>query len=89
MKKIPNKNYYVVLVVSIIVIIVTLYVRSFYLNYINNYKNSSVFYDKTISQVNIDDLKYAVNETSESFLYIGFTGDRKVYNLEKKIYKLF
>ena len=89
MKKIPNKNYYVVLIVSIIVIVLTLYIRSFYLSYIDSIKNSSVFFDKSVSQINIDDLKYAVNETSESFLYIGYTGDLRIYNLEKKIYSVF
>ena len=89
MKKIPNKNYYVVLIVSIIVIVLTLYIKSFYLSYIDSIKNSSVFFDKSVSQINIDDLKYAVNETSESFLYIGYTGDLRIYNLEKKIYSVF
>ena len=33
LREVPIKNYYIVLIVSVLVIIITLYVRSFYLSY--------------------------------------------------------
>ena len=88
-KKIPKKNYYIVLVVSILVIIITLYIRSFYLNYKANQINNSIFYDKTINQINVDDIDFIIDETPEAILYIGYTGSRKVANLERKLYREF
>ena len=88
-KKIPKKNYYIVLVVSILVIILTLYIRSFYLNYKANQINNSVFYDKTINQMNTDDFDFILNETTEAILYVGYTGSNKVSNMERKLYREF
>ena len=88
-KKIPKKNYYIVLVVSILVIIITLYIRSFYLNYKANQINNSIFYDKTINQINADDIDFIIDETPEAILYVGYTGSSKVANLERKLYREF
>lgn len=84
-KVIPPKNYCIVLVVSILVMIITLYIRSFYLNYKASQMNNSVFNDKTISQINTDDIDFALTETSEAILYVGYTGSSKIYNMERKM----
>jgi len=89
MKNISSKNYFVVFMVSIIVIILTLYVRSFYISYLESIKNSSVFSDKSVSQMNQKDIDYVLSETSQGILYISYTGDRKIYNMEKRLYREF
>ena len=54
LREVPIKNYYIVLLVSILVIIAVLYIRSFYLSYQASKINNSVFYDKSINQMNTD-----------------------------------
>lgn len=87
-KKIPKKNYYIVLGVSVIIIVLTLYSRKLYLNYLDNSKTSS-FEDKTINQINNEDFDYALTEVSEAILYVSNSSDEEVANIDKKIYKLF
>lgn len=86
-RKIPKKNYYVVMIVSILVIVLTLYIRSFYINYKANQINNSVFNDKTINQMNTDDFDYIMAETPEALLFISYTGSNKVRNMEKRLYR--
>lgn len=86
-KIIPSRNYYTVLLVSVLVIVVTLYVRSFYLSYKATEVNNSVFFDKTINQINTEDFNFAISETNEAILYVSYTGNDEVYNMEKRLYK--
>jgi hypothetical protein len=86
-KRIPSKNYYIVLLVSVLVIIFSLYVRSFYLNYRASRINESVFADKTINQINTEDFNFAVGETNEAILYISYTGSNEVYDMERRLYR--
>ena len=86
-KEIPSKNYYIVLLVSVLIIVLTLYMRSFYLNYKNN-KINSIFYDKAISQIHESDFDFALSETTEAIMYIGITNSSKVKKMEKSLYKL-
>lgn len=87
-RDIPTKNYYIVLVVSILVIIFTLYIRSFYLNYQAANSNVSIFENKSINQMNIDDLDYAINEMNNGFLFISYNGDVNIRMMEKRLYRL-
>ena len=89
-RKIPKRNYYLVLMVSILVIVITLYIRSFYLNFkLSNNTNNSIFYDKSINQINTNDMDYAFDETKEAILFVSYNGSKKISNMEKKIYKVF
>ncbi len=85
-KKIPTRNYFIVLVVSILVIIVSLYLRTFYLTYENNKLNSSVFQNQKIKQINSKDASFALTETGDVLLYVSYTGDDEIYDIEKKMY---
>ena len=87
LKKIPTKNYFIVLVVSILVVVLTLYVRSFYLNYQANYANTSVFEGKSINQINIEDIDYAINETTDGIMFVSYNGDTMVRIMERKLYR--
>ncbi len=86
-RKIPTRNYYMVLVVSILIVIISLYIRTFYFSYKNNKVNDSVFYDKAINQINIQDLNFAMSETSEAILYVSYIGPSRIKNMEKKLLK--
>jgi hypothetical protein len=87
-KKVPAKNYYIVLGVSVLIIVSILYSRKLYLNYLDNSKVSS-FEDKTINQINNEDFDYALTEVSEAILYVSNSSDEDVASIDKKIYKLF
>ena len=86
-KEIPSKNYYVVLLVSVLIIVLTLYMRSFYLNYKNS-KLNSIFYDKAVNQIHESDFDFAMSEVGEAILYIGVSDSGKVKRMEKSLYKV-
>ena len=83
----PTKNYYIVLVVSIVVIVVTLLARRIYLNYVQSL-NVSLFQDKSINQINTDDFDFALTEVSEAILYVSYSDDKEITNIDRKIFKL-
>ena len=85
--KVPAKNYIIVAIVSLLIIILTLYIRLFYLNYRENIRNTSVFQDKTIKQVSVDDIDFVLKEMSDAILYVSYTGNDEIYNNEKKLLK--
>ena len=83
----PAKNYYTVLVVSVLVIVVTLVARRIYLNYVQSL-NVSLFQDKSINQINTDDFNFALTEVSEAILYVSYSNDKEIANIDRKIYKV-
>ena len=87
LREIPKKNYFIVLVVSILVVVLTLYVRSFYFSYVAYNSDSSIFVSKSINQINFDDIDYAVNETTDSVLFISYNGEKSISNMERKLYR--
>lgn len=87
-KKTPERNYYVVLIVSVLVVVLTLTFRNIYLSYLNNYVNISHFSDKSINQINTDDFDFTLSEVNEGILYVSYTDD-DLKNIDRKLYKLF
>ncbi|NLC48365.1 MAG: hypothetical protein GX758_03280 [Tenericutes bacterium] len=85
-KKIPMRNYFIVLAVSIVVVVVSLYVRVFYLGYEKNKLNTSIFSEK-VDQINLNDMNFALSETAEAILYVSYTGSSEINSMEKKLYK--
>ena len=86
-KQIPIKNYAIVLVVSILVILAALYARSFYVSYQSSKLNTSYFVSKKVSEIKKDDIEFSLSEYREAILYVGYTGSQSVYDMEKKIYR--
>lgn len=86
-KKISSKNYVIVLIVSVLVIALTLYIRSFYLSYELYKTNNSVFIDKSVNQMNTEDFDFALTEVSEAILYVSYTGSSELYDIEKRLYR--
>ena len=87
-KNIPSRNYFIVIVVSVRVMVVVLYTRSFYLNYKASKVNESVFSNHKINQINDDDFNYALRETSsEMILYVSYTGSSEINSIENKLFR--
>ena len=87
-KNVSSRNYFIVMVVSVLIIVVVLYARTFYLNYKNNKVNVSVFNDQKINQINSDDFDFALSEiSSEIILYVSYTGSSEIRSMESKLYK--
>ncbi|MBR4178601.1 MAG: hypothetical protein IKR57_04560 [Bacilli bacterium] len=86
-REVPRKNYYIVIVVSILVIVLTIYIRNMYLTYQYSVSNSSIFNDKTIYQINSDNFDFALSEITEGIIYVGFNDSSKVKNMEKKLFR--
>ena len=85
-REIPAKNYFVVLTVSIVVIIFTLYFRAFYLNYQVYKQTGSYFTYKKVNEITASDFDFILSEADDNLLYIGSTS-RENYSLEKKLYR--
>lgn len=86
-KRIPERNYYIVLSVSIIVILFTLICRTIYLNIKENVISKSVFADSNVKMINEEDMEFVLNEVNEAILYVSYTGVEEIYDSEKSIYK--
>lgn len=86
-KRKPTKNYYIVLIVSVLVILFTLIFRSIYLNYVESL-NVSLFQDKSVNQINTEDFDFALTEVSEAILYVSYSDDKEIASIDRKIYKL-
>ena len=84
---IPTKNYYIVIVVSVLIIALSLYVRSFYLTYQANKEIDSVFSDKSINQINTEDFDFALAEANEIILYVSYSDSKEIKAMERKLYK--
>ena len=86
--KTPKKNYIIVLVVSIFVILLALYVRVIYLNNKDN-KDKSIFESENslVSTINIDDIDFVISEASDMIIYIGYNGVPEIKNMERKLYR--
>ena len=80
-RKIPVRNYLIVLVVSIIVIILVLYLRAFYLSY-DTYKQSG----QRINEITQDDFDFIISEATDNILFVGYNS-KDMYKVEKKLYK--
>ncbi len=86
-KKIPPKNYYIVLGVSVVVIALSLYLRALYFNYSNNELESGIFYNRVINKISINDFNFAILETNEALMYVSYTGNKKIDRMENRLYK--
>lgn len=86
-KKKPAKNYYIVLIISVLVIVFTLIFRSIYLNYMESL-NVSLFQDKSINQINTEDFDFALTEVSEAILYVSYSDNKEITSIDRKVYKL-
>lgn len=86
-KEIPRKNYFIVIAVTILVVLLMIFVRSFYLSYKSSKLSNSIFSNKIVNQIHMDDFDFAVAEISDAILYVSYTGSNEIYSMEKRLYK--
>ena len=88
-KNIPVRNYYMVIFIIIAVILLTLYVFKMYeVKKAEKYQESYLITSETVSlEINdLNEINQVFMEAPETyFVYIGYTKDENVYNLEKDL----
>ncbi len=85
-RQIPVRNYFIVLTVSVVIIILTLYLRAFYLNYDAYKQSGSYFAYQRINEITKDDFDFIISEATDNILFIGYNSN-DMYKFEKKLYK--
>lgn len=85
-REVPIKNYFILLIVSIITVLLTIYINEWIKTYKQSKISTSPLVD-CISEVSFDDLDVVLSESNKIILYIGYTGDKEIYNFEKKLVK--
>ena len=85
-KEVSSRNYFLVIIVSVLTVALVLYVRTFIVNYKNNVISVSPFSGE-VNELNINELEFAMAETSDALIYVSYVGDRDVYNMEKRLLK--
>ena len=84
-RKISTRNYFIVLIVSVLTITLVLYARSFIIDYNETVNNVSILKDNTQS-INLEDIEYSIPEIKESIIYVSYTGNSEISKMEKKLY---
>ena len=84
-RKITLRNYFIVLMVTILTITIVLYTRKFITDYNENINNISILEDNTQS-INISDLDYIIPETKDAIIYVSYKGNKEINSVEKKLY---
>jgi len=84
----PKKNYIIVLMVSILVILLSLYVRIIYLNNRGNV-DKSIFESENslVSTINIDDIDFVTSESNDIVIYVGYNGVPEIKSMERRLYR--
>ena len=87
-KVVPRKNYFLLILLIILVVVVTFAVTNI-VSSVRNKKINSGYINKYVSELQYKELNnYLVEPANNTFIYITYTGDKDVYNLETKLKKL-
>ncbi len=83
-----KKNYVKLGIIILITVLLTLSASNLYRNYDNNKVNKG-YISNYVNVINYNELTDTIREmSSNSFLYVGYTGNKDVYSFEKKLKKL-
>lgn len=85
-KNIPKKNYIILGIMTIVIVLLTFYINAWMKTYKENKLSVSPF-DGVIEEVNINEINVTLSEMNEVVLYVGFTNDKKLYDMEKRLVK--
>ncbi len=85
-KNIPAKNYVLLIILIIVTVVATLYINAWIKTYKANKLSLSPF-SGVVEEININEINLAFSETNEVILYVGYTNNQKVYEMEEKILK--
>lgn len=87
-REVPKKNYYILIVMLIGVVILTFAIASI-VNVVKNNNVSSGYINRYVSEIAYSELDtYLVEPASNTFIYVTYTGDENIYKLEKDLKKL-
>lgn len=86
MRKITKKNYNILAVIAILVVILMFYIKSWVDTYREEKITKSPFQD-TVEEVKLEELSTVLSEMNEVLIYIGHTNDSKLYKMEKNLLK--
>ena len=84
--KVPLKNYMILLVMAVITVLLTFYINA----WIKAYKEDKISvspFDGIVEEVNISDLELSLSEMNEVVIYVGYTNDKKIHDMEKRLLK--
>ena len=85
---VPKKNYYMLVLMCLGIVILTFSIVSIY-NGVKNNKINKGYINRYVSELQYVELEnYLVEPANDTFIYLTFTGDEDVYNLEVKLKKL-
>ena len=85
---VPKRNYFMLVVMVVLVIAITFAVVNI-ASAIKNKKVNNGYINKYVSELQYKELtNYLVEPASNTFIYLTYTGDKNVYNLETKLKKL-
>ena len=87
-KKTPKRNYLIVVIVSIFVILFALYFRVIYLNGKDTI-DKSIFESENslVSTINIEDIDFFISETNNIVIYASYNGNPEIKSMERKLYR--
>lgn len=86
LKKIPLKNYIILFTLVIMTILLVLYVKS----WVDAYKENKISIsplENNINKVNANELNLTLKETNQIILYVSYTNDKDIYDMEKQLLK--
>ena len=83
-KKVTLKNYAYLLLIAISVVVLTLYINSWYKTYkVKKLQTSPL--DGIVQKISIKELNVSVSEMNDVLLYIGFLNNEKIYKMEERM----
>lgn len=84
LKKIPLKNYLILLLIAVLTVLLTLYVKE----WIETYKESEISISPlagNVNEINTNELELILNESNQVILYVSYVNNLSVYNNEKNL----
>ena len=82
--KVPTKNYIILLIISILVVLLTFYISAWFKTYkIKKLETSPM--EGIIEKLDIKEMKMSISEMNEVVLYFGYLNDEKIHEMEKRI----
>ncbi len=86
-RKIPTKNYIILLCMFAVVFLLMYYLYSWYVVY-NDYKKDTPIIDGLIPEINKEEMSHYVQDSTESIIYLCTASDSECRNFEKSFKKL-
>lgn len=80
-KKVPVKNYLILLLISVITVILVLYINAWAKTYKQDKLSLSPF-SGVLDEIGPEEITQTMSETNEIILYVGYNNNQKLYDSE-------